>query len=310
MGFNNLDAGNRSCRGQAVWVVQAPQTIKGHVQSSFDDASAASARMTQFYSMLGSRTIWHEGWKAVTTHPALSGWSHFNEDSWELYHTDVDRAELHDMAAEHPEKLQELVNLWFAEASANQAFPLDDRSALELFTTPRPQLSPPRNRYIDYPDVADVPESQAVNIRNRSYTVAAQVDIADGAAEGVLFAHGSLFGGHSLYVKNNRLHYAYDFVGDFEQKPTPHLSSPNVEELESDSYGARPSAARHVNRERRVLPACGQQGRPPSMSIHVAGRPAIVRATLAMFGGRRLHEHGPRRPQGAHRTVDEGAGTC
>jgi hypothetical protein len=72
--------------------------------------------------------------------------------------------------------------------------------------------------------VADVPESQAVNIRNRSYTVAAQVDIADGAAEGVLFAHGSLFGGHSLYVKNNRLHYAYDFVGDFEQKPTPHLS--------------------------------------------------------------------------------------
>ena len=117
-------------------MVQAPQTIKGHVQSSFDDASAASARMTQFYSMLGSRTIWYEGWKAVTTHPALSGWSHFNEDSWELYHTDVDRAELHDMAAEHPEKLQELVNLWFAEAGANQAFPLDDRSALELFTTP------------------------------------------------------------------------------------------------------------------------------------------------------------------------------
>jgi hypothetical protein len=220
--------------------VQTPQTIKGHVQSGFDgvsmrysfnDASTASARTTQFYSMLGSRAIWHDGWKAVTTHPALSGWSHFNGDTWELYHTDVDRAELHDLAAEHPEKLQELVNLWFAEAGANQAFPLDDRSALELFTTPRPQLSPPRNRYIYYPDVADVPESQSVNIRNRSYTVAAQVDIADGAAEGVLFAHGSLFGGHSLYVKNNRLHYAYNFVGSFEQKVVATEDLPTGENL-------------------------------------------------------------------------------
>jgi arylsulfatase len=185
---------------------------------SFHDPSAPSARSTQFYSMLGSRAIWHEGWKAVTTHPALSGWSHFNDDTWELYHTDVDRAELHDLAAEHPGKLRELVNLWFAEAGANQAFPLDDRNVLELLTTPRPRLSPPRNRYIYYPDTADVPESQSVNIRNRSYTIGAQVDIPDGGAEGVLFAHGSRFGGHALYIKDNRLHYAYNFVGSFEQQ--------------------------------------------------------------------------------------------
>jgi arylsulfatase A-like enzyme len=209
--------------------VQAPETIKGHAQSrfdgvsmrySFDDASAPSARNTQFYSMLGSRAVWHQGWKAITTHPALSGWGHFNDDTWELYHTNIDRSELHDLAAEQPEKLRELVNLWYAEAGNNQAFPLDDRSALELITTPRPQLSPPRNRYIYYPDVADVPESQSVNIRNRSYTIGAQVDIPDGSAEGVLFAHGSRFGGHALYVKDNRLHYAYNFVGSFEQKIT------------------------------------------------------------------------------------------
>jgi arylsulfatase len=135
--------------------VEPPATIKGHVQSpfdgvsmrySFDDPAAASARETQFYSMLGSRAIWHEGWKAVTTHPAISGWSNFNDDTWELYHTDVDRAELHDLAAEHPDKLRELVNLWFAEAGANQAFPLDDRSALEILITPRPQIRAPRNR--------------------------------------------------------------------------------------------------------------------------------------------------------------------
>ena len=86
-------------------------------------ASAPSARTTQFYSMLGSRGIWHDGWKAITTHPTLSGWSHFNDDTWELYHTDVDRAELHDLAAEHPDKLRELVNLWFAEAGPERRVP-------------------------------------------------------------------------------------------------------------------------------------------------------------------------------------------
>ena len=87
------------------------------------DPSAPSARQTQFYSMLGSRGIWHDGWKAVTTHPTLSGWSHFNDDTWELYHTDTDRAELHDLAAEHPDKLRELVNLWFAEAGSKRGVP-------------------------------------------------------------------------------------------------------------------------------------------------------------------------------------------
>ena len=87
--------------------VEPPDTIGGHVQSefdgvsmrySFDHATMPSARATQFYSMLGSRAIWHDGWKAVTTHPTLSGWGHFASDTWELYHTEVDRAELHDLA--------------------------------------------------------------------------------------------------------------------------------------------------------------------------------------------------------------------
>jgi arylsulfatase A-like enzyme len=220
--------------------VEPPATIKGHVQSrldgvsmrySFDDPAAASTRTTQFYSMLGSRAVWHEGWKAVTTHPAISGWSNFNDDTWELYHTDVDRAELHDLAAEHPDKLRELINLWFAEAGANQAFPLDDRSALEILTTPRPQLSAPRNRYVYLPDTAEIPEAQAVNVRNRSYVVAAQVDLPGPGAQGVLFAHGSRFGGHALYVKDNRLHYAYNFVGIVEQRVDATEDLPTGEDL-------------------------------------------------------------------------------
>ncbi len=207
--------------------VEAPERLKGHVQSgldgvsmrySLDDAAAPSTRTTQFYSMLGSRGIWHDGWKAITTHPTIAGWSNFNDDVWELYHTDVDRAELHDLAAEEPEKLRELVNLWFAEAGRNGAFPLDDRSALEIILTPRPLLAEPRNRYVYFPDTADIPEQQAVNIRNRSYAIGALVDIPASGAEGVLFAHGARFGGHALYVKDGRLHYVYNFVGVMEQK--------------------------------------------------------------------------------------------
>ncbi|MGZ4441287.1 MAG: sulfatase-like hydrolase/transferase, partial [Gaiellaceae bacterium] len=220
--------------------VEPPASIKGHVQSPFDGVSMRSSfdhpkvpstRSTQFYAMLGSRAIWHDGWKAVTNHPTVAGWSNFNDDEWELYHTEVDRSELHNLAAEHPEKVRELQNLWFAEAGANGAFPLDDRSPLEILLTPRPVLSPPRNRYVYFPDTAEVPESQAVNVRNRSFGIGALVDIPAPGAEGVLFAQGSAFGGHSLYVKENRLHYVYNFVGMVQQLVVASEDLPTGEKL-------------------------------------------------------------------------------
>ncbi len=220
--------------------VEPPETLGGHVQSrfdgvsmrySFDTGSLPSARATQFYSMLGSRAVWHDGWKAVTTHPTLSGWGHFASDTWELYHTEVDRSELHNLADQEPERLREMINLWYAEAGANGAFPLDDRGPVEIATTPRPVLTPPRNRYVYYPGVAEVPESQAVNIRNRSYGIGALVDIPAPGAEGVLFAHGSRFGGDALYIKDNRLHYVYNWVGSFEQKIVATVDVPVGENL-------------------------------------------------------------------------------
>jgi arylsulfatase len=102
---------------------------------------------------------------------------------------------------------------------------------MEIFTTPRPALSTPRDRYIYYPGTAEVPESQAVNVRNRSYSIGAEVDIPTSGAAGVLFAHGSLFGGHALYVKDDRLHYVYNFVGMQEQKIVGSEDVPTGEKL-------------------------------------------------------------------------------
>ncbi|MFG2926544.1 arylsulfatase [Streptomyces sp. NPDC048305] len=205
---------------------ELPEAVKGRTQIplqgvsmrySFDAATIPTAKSTQFYSMLGTRGIWHQGWKAVTTHPAVSGWSNFAQDTWELYHAEADRAEMHDLAEQEPEKLNELIGLWFHEAGANHAFPLDDRSPMEILSTHRPQLTPPRNRYVYRPGISEVPESVAVNIRNRSYSIGALVDFQGTDASGVLFAHGGRFGGHALYVRDNRLHYVYNFLGSEEQ---------------------------------------------------------------------------------------------
>ena len=247
--------------------------------------------------MLGSRAIWHDGWKAVTTHPTIAGWSHFNDDEWELYHTDVDRAELHNLAAENPDKVRSSQNLWFAEAGANGAFPLDDRSALEILITPRPVLSPPRDRYVYFPDTAEVPESQAVNIRNRSYAIGALVDIPAQGAEGVLFAHGSPFGGHALYVKDNRLHYVYNFVGMIEQKIVADRGDPD--RREADPVG--------VVRQERRGPARRRDWAALALARRHQGRRRTDQDTTRKVHDRRRGPlHRPRRRRSRHRpTIPE-----
>lgn len=201
--------------------LEMPATYRGAEQHpldgvsmrySFDDADAPTTKKRQYFAMLGSRGIWENGWKAAAIHAPLSGRGNFDQDRWELYHVDEDRSESKDLAAEHPEKLQALIETWFQEADNNYVLPLDDRPARELLTIERPQSEPPRNRYVYYPGTAPVPEGVAVNIRGRSYKVIADVDIT-AETNGVIFAHGSRFGGHALFIKNRKLHYVYNFLG-------------------------------------------------------------------------------------------------
>jgi arylsulfatase len=146
-------------------------------------------------------------------HPPLSGWGRYEEDEWELYNLEEDRAQARNLAAEEPQRLEELKNLWFYNAGLNNGLPLDDRTALEQVLAERPHPVEPRQRYEYYPDTADVPESGAVRINGRSYTIAAGVEIDAPDAEGVLFAHGGVAGGHSLYVKDGKLRYTFNWVG-------------------------------------------------------------------------------------------------
>ena len=130
------------------------------------------------------------------------------------------------MADQNPEMLRELVALWHVEAGKYFGLPLEDRSAIAVLTTPRPQMSPPRNRYIYYPNTLEVPEAVAVNVRGRSFKIAAEVNIETPEAEGVLFAHGHRFGGHALYVKDGKLKYVYNFLGENEQMITSNVNVP------------------------------------------------------------------------------------
>ncbi len=219
--------------------ITPPAVIKGYEQSEIEGESfaasltdpAAPAKTTQFYAMLGQRSIYHEGWLACTMHPPLSGWGKFEQDVWELYNLQADRSQSTDLAAQEPERLEQLKALWFELAERYNGLPLDDRSALEQVLAERPSASKPRDRYVYYPDCADVPEAGGVRITGRSYTIAAGVAVDSADAEGVLYAHGGVAGGHTLYIKDGRLKYTFNWVGTHLQEivadrditPGPHV---------------------------------------------------------------------------------------
>jgi arylsulfatase len=215
--------------------VELPDVYRGATQIPLEGESfkaslhdeKAKGRQTQFYSMLGTRGIYHDGWKASSVTPASpDSWGDFANQRWELFNTETDPSECHDLAGQHPRKLAELVALWWSEAGKYQALPLDSRNVVQILNTERPQLAKPRNKYVYYPGCEEVPESVAVNIRNRSYAISAEVTIDTTEASGVLFAHGARFGGHALYIKGGKLKYDYNYVGEFDQyvessKPVP-----------------------------------------------------------------------------------------
>jgi len=204
--------------------IEMPKVYKGVPQYAMTGTSmkytftatpnAPTQKHRQYYAMLGTRGIWEDGWKAVAMHVPITGQGSFDKDVWELYNVNEDRAESKNLAAQYPDKLKQLIDAWFDEADKNLVLPLDDRTAVEQLGIARPSEEEPRERYIYYPHTAPVPEGVAVNVRGRSFKIIADVDVKDPAtASGVIFAHGSRFGGHSLFIKGKKLYYVYNFLG-------------------------------------------------------------------------------------------------
>jgi len=197
--------------------VAPPETINGVPQQpvegvslrySFAAPEAPTTKETQYFEMLGHRGIWHQGWKAVTWHrPGTS----FEDDRWELYHVDDDFSESRDLAAEHPEKLRELQDLWWSEAERNGVLPLND--ALNRWAVRNPHSLTARRHWVFHPGIGRVPHDAAPDIKNRSYTITAEVEIPGAGAEGVIIAQGDSCGGYALYLKDGRLVHDYNFVG-------------------------------------------------------------------------------------------------
>ena len=186
---------------------------------TFDDANADDRHVTQYFEMFGNRGIYHEGWTAVTHHstPWLTReWPSFEQDVWELYNTNKDWSQAHDLSKEMPEKLRELQDLFLIEASKYNVFPLDDRR-YERFNAAiagRPDLAGDRKTMTFYPGMTHLMENTVLNVKNRSHTITAEVEIPEGGADGVIVAQGGRFAGWTLYVKDGAAKYGYNWFDD------------------------------------------------------------------------------------------------
>jgi arylsulfatase len=186
---------------------------------SFDDAVAAERHQTQYFEMFCNRGIYHKGWTAVTKH--RTPWAAlaeklpaFDQDCWELYDTTTDWSQAKDLAKQQPDKLHELQRLWLIEAAKYNVLPLDDRTVARLNpdTAGRPQLVK-GDRQLLFGGMGRLTESSILNLHNKSHAITADVVLPKEGAEGVIVALGGIIGGWSLYAKNGRLKYCYNFYG-------------------------------------------------------------------------------------------------
>lgn len=197
--------------------IEAPSVVAGIAQKpiegvsltySFDHNEEPSLRTTQYFEMLGNRAIYHKGWKAVTRH--IPG-SSFDSDQWELYQVENDFSETNNLAAAEPEKLQQLIDLWWEEAEKYGVLPLDGRP---LFGRNGREGNPETTTFKYYPNPGGFHYEQHKDISNRSYSIEADLDRSSEDQEGCILAYCGRFGGLALFVQHNRLQFAYNYIGE------------------------------------------------------------------------------------------------
>ncbi|GAA3571440.1 arylsulfatase AtsD [Amycolatopsis ultiminotia] len=209
--------------------IPLPHSVDGVVQqpvegasfaSTFHDAHAPEYHHTQYFEMCGNRGIYHEGWMAVTRHGVPwemvpTGIRHFRDDVWELYDLTTDWSQSRDLAAGHPDKLAELQDLFLIEAAKHHVFPLDDRvtERENPAVAGRIDLLGARTSVTYHGGMRRCTEETTPNVKNRSHSVVADIDVPETGAEGVLIAQGGRFGGWSVYLDRGCPSYVYNYFG-------------------------------------------------------------------------------------------------
>lgn len=185
---------------------------------SFNDSKAPGQHETQYFEIFGNRGVYNNGWFAGTVHKAP--WEAqprhpLTEDVWELYNVNEDFSQTNNLASNNPEKLKELQSLFMTEATKFNVLPIDDR-VIERFdaaTAGRPDLMGGRTSLTVFEGMTGISENAFINVKNRAVTITADVEIPSNGANGVILCQGGRFGGWSLYVKDNKPVYTYNFVG-------------------------------------------------------------------------------------------------
>jgi len=204
-----------------------PKTVNGVEQYpmdgismlyTVDDAKAADRRKTQYFEMFGNRAIYHDGWIAATRHSipwVMAKLPPVADDVWELYNIDKDFSEADNLAAQNPDKLKELQDLFLSEAKRNHVLPIDDRRS-ERFDPKiagRPDLLNGRKTLTVYSGMTGIMENAFINIKGVHHSVTAEIVVPDAKASGVIIAQAGYFGGWALYMKNGRVLQDYNYFG-------------------------------------------------------------------------------------------------
>ena len=185
---------------------------------TFTDAEAPSTHTVQYFEFAGNRGIYKDGWYAAALHKF--SWeptprSAYEDDEWQLYNTVEDFACVHDLAASEPAKLKELQDAFMEEALKYNVLPLDDRFHERMNSTiaGRPDVMAGRTSLTLYPGMVGMKENAFIDVKNRSSSITADIDVPPSGASGVILAQGGAHAGWSLYVKDGRPKFAYNFVG-------------------------------------------------------------------------------------------------
>ncbi|MFI4849475.1 MAG: hypothetical protein ACIAZJ_10290 [Gimesia chilikensis] len=210
--------------------IPEPKTVAGVKQTpiagtsmayTISDPDAEGRRMTQYFETGGHRAIYHNGWVAAAFQGVpweLTGSKGFDNTKWELYNIEEDFSEAVDLAQKHPEKLKELQAIFDQEAEKYDVYPLDDRFAERALNLERPSVTRGRTFFSYAAGTNRIPEGSAPPIYQRTHTITASIDVGDDGAQGVIVAEGGSAGGYTLYVKEGKLVYEYNFFGKERKK--------------------------------------------------------------------------------------------